>query len=734
MILQFQPDCGTRMSIKNQHGIALMTVIVFLFILSLTWLSFSFISSYEREAVQNQVASERASYVAEAGIQQALYFLSQDWNWQNWTDNKWGNGGTRVIDGTVTYYQWSGNLGDTAQAYTVQIRNDGKIQSKIRVGSPDLDSPKRTIEVELGSAFDFGLYSHDQMKFNSGFTVSGTNSTGYAYAKNGITNPTFLTADKKVGNYSTAPWFLPKEIPLPELWKTKTIDQTGNTTWVGFEAKINGTPTSTTVRYNNDNGETNLEAGALLHNKTRGNFRRIIGFDTGANTFTTLVLVSPDNWTAGDTIVVERIEVYENYWDNTLSPLLDNLNSYAGYGNPVEGQISAYSQTDILYTRQFSSVKFESIPTVQFYGNMEFSGKIKINGNAIFGRRHATFGSGATTISGDMVVNGNAYFFNKVTITGRLCVNGSLYIFDANGYRNNVLLTWDPDHEDWQEYLAVDSDQDNRIDFDDNANQTIDPAEIDTYIDTADSGTHGIDITSSGGIFAKGTIALYSSVNSTVPLKISGYCYTNGYRYVPRRLNYTNNYYWKDGHYLNQAIIYHGDISGSWIGLTRIENGNNPETAFYVRNGRLEVGNVVTSPPSSYVRTLYTDLQARGGILVAQDIILHRDLFRPAGDTNPLFLACNGKFTLSRYVKTNAGSPFYGLIYVGEEAKFGLSSTSGVTIGGGQIIANSFNSDTQTNPLYGTSITYLDYKTQLYNFGFTNNEDYSRPLFWRETE
>ncbi len=136
MILQFQPDCGTRMSIKNQHGIALMTVIVFLFIMSLTWLSFSFISSYESDVLQKQVASEQASYVAEAGIQQALYFLSQDWNWQNWTDNKWGNGGTLITDGTLTYYQWSGNLGDSNQTYTVQIRNDGKIQSKIKVGSP----------------------------------------------------------------------------------------------------------------------------------------------------------------------------------------------------------------------------------------------------------------------------------------------------------------------------------------------------------------------------------------------------------------------------------------------------------------------------------------------------------------------------------------------------------------------------------------------------------------------
>jgi|GEM_PF-5430783 len=724
------------MSIRNQHGIALMTVIMFLFVMSLTWLSFSFISTYENDVLQKQVISEQALYVAEAGIQQALYFLSQDWNWQDWADNKWGNGGTLITDGTLKYYQWNGNLGDSNQTYTVQIRNDGEIQSKIKAVSPNLDAPKRTIEVELGSAFDFGLYSHDQMKFSGGFTVSGTNSTGYVYAKDGITaGSSLLTANKVTGNYSTAPWYLPKEIPLPELWKTKTVDhQTGITTWIGFEAKINGTPTATTVRYNNDNGEENLKAGDLLHNKTSGNFRRIIGFDTGANTLTTLVLVSSDDWANGDKIVLERIEVYENYW-TTLNTQLNNLNS-ASYGSPYPDSI--YEPDVCSPSRSFSDVNFSSTPTVQFKGNTMFSGNIKIDGNAIFGRKHdygslpfctPSNSSGETIIAGDMVVNGNAYFFNKVTITGRLYVGGSLYIFDANEYKNNLLFTWDPDHEDWQEYLAVDSDQDNRIDFDDNGNSVIEDWEISNYVDNEDSGTHGIEITSSGGVFVKGTIALYSSVNSTVPLKISGYCYTNGYRHVPTRLNFTNHYYWISDHYLNQAIIYHGDISGSWTGLTQIENGNTPETAFYVRNGSLEVGNVVTTP---YSRQLYTDLQARGSVLIAQDIFLHRDLFRPPSNTSPLFLACDGKFTLRRYVKTNAGSPFYGLIYVGEEAKFGLSSTSGVTIGGGQIIANTFRSNTQTNPLYGVSITYRDYKTELYNFGFTNNEDYSRPLFWRD--
>jgi hypothetical protein len=247
LILLFQPDCGTRMSIRNQHGIALMTVILFVFILSLSWISYSFINSHESGVVQNQIDSEKAFYAAEAGIQQALYFLSQDWNWQSWVNNKWGNGGSLITAGILNYYQWNGTLGDSNQPYTVQIRSDGKIKSKIKVGSPNFNSPSRIIEVELGAAFDFGLYSHDQMKFSSGFTISGTNSTGYAYAKNGIINPTFLTADKKVGNYSTAPYLLPKEIPLPACGTSK------------FKAKIDGTPDSTTVRYTTDTGEEYLE-------------------------------------------------------------------------------------------------------------------------------------------------------------------------------------------------------------------------------------------------------------------------------------------------------------------------------------------------------------------------------------------------------------------------------------------------------------------------------------------
>ena len=687
------------MSIKNQHGIALMTVIVFLFIMSLTWLSFSFISSYEREAVQNQVASEKALYIAEAGIQQALWLLSQDWNWQNWPNDKWGNGGTRITDGSVIYYEWSGNLGDSNQTYTVQIRNDGKIQSKIRVGSPNLDSPKRTIEVELGSAFDYGLYSHKNLEFRSGnFTVSGTNPKEYVYSKDGITaGLSRLTANKITGNYSTAPWYLPKEIPLPELWKTKTVNpQTGTTTWVGFEAKIDGTPTQTIVRYNNDNGEGKLEKGALLHNKTRGNFRKIsstVDPNIGTNTITTEA--STDNWAAGDKIVMERIEVYENYW-NTLNQELNLLNngSYTSFNN------SSYENQNQI----FSDANFNYIPVVQFKGNTTFSGKIKIDGNAIFGRVYNVSGTnyGSTVIAGDLLVKGNAYFFNKVNITGRLYVKGSLYIFDNNNlssdyYRNNYLFLTPPAYDDWREYFkTADYNNDGKSDFDLN-NDGVEYSEIDPYVDTGTSTTQDITIAAGGGVFV-GKSAYIQEFVQGASFNIGGYFYVN-----------------------NDVKVYHGCTDFGWRGIPIINNYNNPvEKAFYVRNGSLTLGN---TDPAYTNRS--SNLRGYGRIIVAKDITVTYDLSAPQSNT-PLFIASGGNLNIWRYLGAS-GNPFYGMVYVGENANI-VGST---IMSGGLLAVNGF--DPNRPYLSGSSIGYQDYTSLLTGMGFTNNRDFVRPLLWRET-
>jgi hypothetical protein len=713
LILQFQPDCGTRMSIKNQRGIALMTVIVFLSVMSLTWLSFSFISTYESDVLQKQVASERASYVAEAGIQQALYFLSQDWNWQNWVDNKGGNGGTRITDGTLIYYQWSGNLGDSYQTYTVQIRNDGKIQSKIRVGSPDLNPPSRIIEVELGSAFDYGLYSHKNLEFrNRSFTVSGNNQKGYVYSKDDITaGSSLLTANKITGSYSTAPWYLPKEIPLPELWKTKIVNpQTGNTTWVGFEAKINGTPTATIVRYSNDNGEDKLKKGALLHNKTKGNFRKIsstVDPDSGSNTITTEASV--DNWANGDKIVVERVEVYENYW-NTLNTQLTNIIT-AGAMYPPPSSSPPYTNLTFTSDTCFTPTPTTAPFTVQFWGNTTFAANtnIIIDGNAIFGRLSAP--NGATTISGNLVVKGNAYFFNQVNITGCLYVVGSVYMFDNNNlssdyYQNHWLFLTPPDDDDWREYFkTADYDNNGNPDFDLDGDG-VEYTEINPYVDTGTSTSHGITVAAGGGVFVMKSANIQEFVNSGSPydnVKINGYFYVN-----------------------NDVKIYHGCTSPSlpslvrFIGLTIINNYNNPVAqVFYVRNGSLTLGNA----DLSWYRI--TNLQGSGRIIGGGDIAITNDLYAPQSNA-PLFIASGGNLNIGRKVGAS-GNPFYGMVYVGENANI----VDATTMSGGLLVVNKF--DPNRPYLSGSSIAYQDYKSLLPGMGFTNNRDFPRPLFWRDT-
>ena len=651
------------MVVNNEKGIVLMMVLAFSVIVSLSWLIFSIVKGNEEEVIQNEIKSAQAAYLAEAGIQQALWGLSQNWDWENWADNQWGRGGSQGSDADGNYYEWNGSLGDSGQNYSVKIRDNGEIASKI-VSRGMVDSFSREIEVEIGSAFDFGLYSHGKMEFRSRrFTVSGANNTGYVYSKDDIIDPSgFLSADKITGNFTGGSGnfhYFPKEIPLPELWKTKD-PQTGN--MIGFEAKINGPPTQTTVRYDNDTGEGNLEVNALIRNKTRSRlkdppyFRKIANVDTATNTITTEI--SNDNWADDDEVVLERIDQYESYW-STLSGELDQLNN-TSYGNIYPNAV--YEPGVLSSSQSFSNANFTFTPTVQFCGNTTFSRNIKIDGNAIFGRLHQFlifFYSGETTISGNMVVNGNAYFFNRVWITGRLYVVGSVYIWDNSSYN----------------WTCVGCGS----------------GGSDIIVSENTSGSHGISITSGGGLFVRdGTLSVDKTV-STGGILIGGYCYVN-----------------------SDVEIKYG--TASWRGKTEIKNNNTTAGAFSIRNGSLEVG--------SRANNIKTDLEGKGRIIVAQNITLTDDLLAP-DPNNPLFIASGGDFYIDDDIESQ-GIPFYGMVYAGKNA-----SIRGLTrIRGGLMVVNDFS-----NPLYGGSINYPVFdKNDLFNVGFTNNNDFVRPLLWREAD
>ena len=95
--------------------------------------------------------------------------------------------------------------------------------------------------------------------------------------------------------------FTPKVTDTP-LWRRNAVCDSS------FEALINGTPTATSVVYDNDVRENSLPdtinypqwGKVILHNITRGNSRKITGVNTSTNTITTES--SSDDWADGDII------------------------------------------------------------------------------------------------------------------------------------------------------------------------------------------------------------------------------------------------------------------------------------------------------------------------------------------------------------------------------------------------------------------------------------------------
>lgn len=966
----------------NQRGVALITAILFLTILSLSWASFYMFGRYEEGMIQNEIRSDQAAYLAEAGVQEALWRLSQDYDWGNWGNDLpsslWS--GAHGSDAGGNYYQWSGSLGDSGKTYVVQIRDDGEIESKV-VTTGSVGSFSRVIEVEIGSAFDYGLYSHDEMEFRTrSLTVGGVSQTGYVYSKDAITDLSgYLRANKITGNFTGGPgtfYYFPKAIPLPELWTPNLASAIAP----GFEAKIRGTPSPTTVVYDGDTGEGNVQPGDLMHNEERGSFRTIQSVNTGANTIITEPPPLNDNWADNDAIVVERIDQYESQWnvllqqanafENPPAPppydhtyrrfrttitaapigvdffyddssgdsgeeslgfraqingapvgtvlIYDNetsestlaagalLHNTSILGLPIEilsvdtaantitlasnpfgwsddhgiflhnssfkaringapttpvinydedtregllkwivahssagddkrrlynatrgdfleiqsvdvdsntitltgpppigwndddyieiplilynitqdafttigsvdyvnNKITATSVLDIAAwvigdeikadfffnpgtdSKIDPSTRSQSFPegsdshaefvgdvagldNVSFFGSTTFNQTVKIDGNALFGL-HATSGAGETIISGDLLVDGNAYFFNKVdiTTTGRLYVTGKLYMFDnepaadiTNAYRDNHYYFADPPDQDWKIYLSyaadgskLDADGDTYGDFDfdradgDGDGDQVDADDIDRYVDVDQSLDHGITIAAGGGIFVRDGVTTIYEMVQTAPLKIDGYFYANAGGRAPSGCPTCGPPV--------GVLINHG-YPGTWDGKTEIKNANTDQSAFFVRNGSLQIG--------STDRSFYTDLEGEGRIVVAEDISLSDDLMAP-NPNKPLFVAAGGDFYLEDDV-ASGGLPFYGAIYAGERTDIGGSTDSIVTISRGILTANRFTSSSGSlNPLYGGAINNWDYRSELYALGFVNDKDYVRPLLWRVLE
>ena len=298
------------MGLKRNTGIALITVLFFLAILSSCWVVFSYYTIYEEGFIQDEIRSDQALYLAESGAQQALCFLGldkmptllpdeeRDWDWRNWEADYRHSGGV-PSNPAGTAYTWTGDLGQGNATYTVAIRNDGQIGNVVRstgsVINPDGEnSTTRTIEIEIGSPFDFALFSNNDLELSGNVTVSGPDSGGNVYARNSITDISSLTADKITGGFqdsTTGYSYFPRESALPP---------------IAWEANLCPTAINGQFIVNCDFLNVgDVSKWARVRNNTRNVVEDIVSLDTGTNTIT---IADSVTWNTTDDIVIEGSE------------------------------------------------------------------------------------------------------------------------------------------------------------------------------------------------------------------------------------------------------------------------------------------------------------------------------------------------------------------------------------------------------------------------------------------
>ena len=119
---------------NNKRGSALLMCFWVISVLTIIGAAFGVIMVNERLATQHNIQSVQALYLAEAGLEKAIYDLRQDYiQSSNWDD---GNiNGIVGVPNSEDYYSLYSNVTLGAGQYTVLIKNDGTATNKIWVQS-----------------------------------------------------------------------------------------------------------------------------------------------------------------------------------------------------------------------------------------------------------------------------------------------------------------------------------------------------------------------------------------------------------------------------------------------------------------------------------------------------------------------------------------------------------------------------------------------------------------------
>jgi len=129
------------MIMNNKRGSALLMCFWVISVLTIIGAAFGVIMVNERLATQHNIQSIQALYIAEAGLERAVYDLRQSSNWNSGNIN-----GIIVSPVAGQFYPlYPTNINFGAGQYAVQIMNDGTATNKIWVKSKGVSGKAQKI-------------------------------------------------------------------------------------------------------------------------------------------------------------------------------------------------------------------------------------------------------------------------------------------------------------------------------------------------------------------------------------------------------------------------------------------------------------------------------------------------------------------------------------------------------------------------------------------------------------
>lgn len=190
-----QSDSKSRSKWRDERGFALVLTLVFAFLLTLVAMTFHGLGGVEADLVQRQITHSQALYLAEAGLERAMYELHNNPGWRGVdppngvafadNDRSLGNGRYAVLiyDGTNDNQGlYDCNLDPACTA--------GATAGRVRLSSTGTAGPnvvRSTRRIEVTASFDNRFNRHipgliyvqgrlDEVKLETNFLIDGNNT------------------------------------------------------------------------------------------------------------------------------------------------------------------------------------------------------------------------------------------------------------------------------------------------------------------------------------------------------------------------------------------------------------------------------------------------------------------------------------------------------------------------------------------------------------------------------